>query len=89
MIANLAPARTAELTALWEKGDTRGARDAYFRLLPLCRAMFLETNPIPVKTALALMGKLEGGFRLPLTPMAPGNVEKLSKVLELYGLERK
>jgi 4-hydroxy-tetrahydrodipicolinate synthase len=88
VIANLVPAQSAELITLWEKGDTKGARDAYFRLLPLCRAMFLETNPIPVKTALALVGKLEGGFRLPMTPMAQANVDQLAKVMEGYGFKR-
>jgi len=88
VIANLVPDKLAELIKLWEKGDSVGARAAYYRLLPLCRAMFLETNPIPVKTALALTGKLKEGFRLPMTSMAPANVEKLVKVLEGYGLKR-
>lgn len=88
VIANLVPDKLAELMELWEKGDSTGARDAYYHLLPLCRAMFLETNPIPVKTALALTGKLKEGFRLPMTSMAPANVEKLAKVLESYGLKR-
>ena len=87
VIANLVPAESAELVGLWLKGDTEGARAAYFRLLPICRAMFIETNPIPVKTALSLMGKLEADFRLPLTPMAPENVEKLAGVLQRYGLK--
>ncbi|HDR15259.1 MAG TPA: 4-hydroxy-tetrahydrodipicolinate synthase [Desulfobacteraceae bacterium] len=88
VIANLVPGELAELMKLWEKGDSTGAREAYYRLLPLCRAMFLETNPIPVKTALALTGKLTEGFRLPLTSMARSNVEKLVKVLDGYGLKR-
>lgn len=88
VIANLVPDKLAELIKLWEKGDSDGAREAYYHLLPLCRAMFLETNPIPVKTALALTGKLNEGFRLPMTSMAPANVEKLVKVLEGYGLKK-
>ncbi|MFO8088966.1 MAG: 4-hydroxy-tetrahydrodipicolinate synthase [Desulfatiglandaceae bacterium] len=88
VIANLVPDKLAELIKLWEKGDGVGAREAYYHLLPLCRAMFLETNPIPVKTALALTGKLKEGFRLPMTSMAPANVEKLVKVLEGYGLKK-
>jgi 4-hydroxy-tetrahydrodipicolinate synthase len=88
VIANLIPDKLAELIKLWENGDSAGAREIYYQLLPLCRAMFLETNPIPVKTALALTGKLVEGFRLPLTSMAPANVEKLLKVLDGYGLKR-
>ncbi|RPJ21927.1 MAG: 4-hydroxy-tetrahydrodipicolinate synthase, partial [Desulfobacteraceae bacterium] len=54
--------------------------------LPLCQAMFIETNPIPVKTSLALMGKIDGEMRLPLCPMAPANLEKLREALKDYGL---
>ncbi len=88
VIANLVPDKLAGLIKLWENGDSAGARKVYYQLLPLCRAMFLETNPIPVKTALALTGRLVEGFRLPLTSMAPANVEKLLKVLDGYGLKR-
>jgi 4-hydroxy-tetrahydrodipicolinate synthase len=88
VIANLVPDKLAELIRLWANGDSVGAREAYYHLLPLCRAMFLETNPIPVKTALAMTGKLQEGFRLPMTSMAPANVEKLAKVLDGYGLKR-
>jgi len=48
--------------------------------------MFLETNPIPVKVALALMGKIQNEFRLPLCPMSSGNLEKLKTALKEYGL---
>jgi 4-hydroxy-tetrahydrodipicolinate synthase len=48
--------------------------------------MFYETNPIPVKTSLALMGKIQDEMRLPLCPMAPSNLEKLKKALQEYGL---
>ena len=70
----------------WERGDVEGARALFYKLLPLCQAMFYETNPIPVKTSLALMGKIDGEIRLPMTPMAPPNLEKLKKALEAYGL---
>jgi 4-hydroxy-tetrahydrodipicolinate synthase len=62
------------------------ARELFYRLFPLCQAMFYETNPIPVKTSLALMGKIDGEMRLPLCPMAPANLEKLKKALKDYGL---
>ena len=57
-----------------------------FKLLPLIRAVFLETNPIPVKTALSLMGKCSAELRLPLTPMAEGNVKKLRQAMTDFGL---
>jgi 4-hydroxy-tetrahydrodipicolinate synthase len=53
--------------------------------MPLIRSVFLETNPIPVKTALALMGKCGGDLRLPLTPMAEGNVKRLAQALRDFG----
>jgi 4-hydroxy-tetrahydrodipicolinate synthase len=86
VIANLVPRDAAGLFDFWEKGDVEGARSLFFKLLPLCQAMFYETNPIPVKTALALMGKVDGEMRLPLVQMAPSNLEKLKKDLADYGL---
>ncbi|WP_028320089.1 4-hydroxy-tetrahydrodipicolinate synthase [Desulfatiglans anilini] len=84
--ANIAPKDTAGLIKAWETGDIPGAQALFYKLLPLCKAMFYETNPIPVKTALAMMGMIEEEFRLPLCPMAPANREKLKKALESYGL---
>jgi len=86
VVANIAPKETAAVIDSWEKGDTDKARDLFIRLFPLCRAMFLETNPVPVKTSLALMGMIEEGLRLPMAPMAESNREKLKKVLSGYGL---
>jgi len=62
------------------------ARAIFYKLFPLCQAMFFETNPIPVKTSLALMGKIQDEMRLPLCPMAPGNLDRLKKALTEYGL---
>jgi 4-hydroxy-tetrahydrodipicolinate synthase len=56
------------------------------QLIPLIRALFIETNPIPVKTALAIMGKCKGDLRLPLTPMAEGNVKMLRQAMTDAGL---
>ncbi len=86
VIANIVPRETAEMIKMWEKGDVEGARKMFFKLLPLCKAMFYETNPIPVKTALSLMGKISGELRLPLCPMRPENLEKLKNVLKQYNL---
>ncbi|MFP3911855.1 MAG: 4-hydroxy-tetrahydrodipicolinate synthase [Desulfobacteraceae bacterium] len=86
VIANIVPKENAELITLWEEGHTEGARAAFLKLFPLCQAMFFETNPIPVKTSLALMGKIGEEMRLPLYPMAPANLEKLKTVLSGFGL---
>lgn len=80
--ANVAPRLVSQMCALWEKGRFDEARKLHFKLEPLNAAMFIETNPIPVKTALALMGKIQEEFRLPLCEMAPANREKLKAVLK-------
>ena len=84
--ANIVPRDTADLVKAWEEGKIDEAKRLYYKLLPLCQAMFLETNPIPVKTSLALMGKIQEEMRLPLYQMAPANLEKLKKALSEYGL---
>lgn len=84
--ANIVPADTANLVSAWEKGNIQEARDLYYRLLPLCQAMFFETNPVPVKTSLALMGKIGDEMRLPLAPMSQANLDRLKKALKDYGL---
>jgi 4-hydroxy-tetrahydrodipicolinate synthase len=84
--ANIVPADTAAVVKAWEDGDVAQAQKNFMKILPLCKAMFYETNPIPVKSSLALMGKITGGFRLPLCEMAPANLEKLKKALTDYGL---
>lgn len=86
VVANILPKRTAELISAWEKGDREESGKIYYELLPLCQAMFYETNPVPVKTSLALMGKIQGDLRLPLAPMLESNLTKLKKVLKEYNL---
>lgn len=80
--ANVAPRAVSQMCSFWMKGQYDKARAIHYKLEPLNTAMFIETNPIPVKTALALMGKIQEEFRLPLCEMAPANREKLKKVLE-------
>jgi 4-hydroxy-tetrahydrodipicolinate synthase len=58
----------------------------FFKMLPLFKALFVETNPIPVKTALALMGRMSAEMRLPMSPAQPGTVEILKKTLSPWGL---
>jgi 4-hydroxy-tetrahydrodipicolinate synthase len=84
--ANVAPKETAQLTAACLKGNWDTGRQLQFKLIPLIRALFIETNPIPVKTALSLMGKCTGELRLPMTPMAQGNLAKLRQAMSEFGL---
>ena len=84
--ANIVPRETADMVNAWEKGDVAKTRELYYRLFPLFQAMFYETNPIPVKTSLALMGRIQDEMRLPLYPMAPANLKRLKKVLKDFGL---
>jgi 4-hydroxy-tetrahydrodipicolinate synthase len=84
--ANVAPADCAALFDAFFSGKTDEALKLHYKLEPLHTAMFLETNPIPAKTALALMGKVAEEFRLPLCPLADANKEKLKKALKDYGL---
>ncbi len=86
--ANVAPKLVSQMCSLWEQGKFEEARKIHFQLEPLNASMFIETNPIPVKTALAIMGKIKEEFRLPLCEMAPGNKEKLRSVLKSYKLVR-
>ncbi len=84
--ANVMPQKVAELCREAEQGRIEEARKLHYYLEPLNAAMFIETNPIPVKTALAMMGRIQEELRLPLCEMAPQNREKLRNVLSQYGL---
>ena len=87
-VANIVPKEMSDLTRACLKGDWETGRKLQFKLMPLIRAVFLETNPIPIKTALALMGKCRGDLRLPLTTMSEGNVKKLREAMTDSGLLR-
>jgi 4-hydroxy-tetrahydrodipicolinate synthase len=86
VVANIEPEDTSNMIIEWEKGNIEEAKRLYYKLLPLCQAMFYETNPVPVKTSLALMGKVGDEMRLPLAPLSQANLEKLKKALKAYGL---
>jgi len=86
VIANIVPRETADLVHAALEGDWKRARDLHFRLFPLARAAFLETNPIPIKEAMAMAGMLEPEFRLPMCRMSDANREKLRAILKPYGL---
>ncbi|MFC1632064.1 4-hydroxy-tetrahydrodipicolinate synthase [Candidatus Omnitrophota bacterium] len=86
VVANIVPDQSAELIKQFEQGNIAEAKKIYYRLLPLIKAMFIETNPIPVKTAMGLMGLIKPELRLPLCPMLAKNEEKLKTVLKQYKL---
>jgi 4-hydroxy-tetrahydrodipicolinate synthase len=86
VVANIVPKDVAELTHAFLNGDWKRAREVHLKLFPLCQAMFYETNPIPVKTALAMMGKIREEFRLPMCPMTDANRKRLEAALRSYGL---
>lgn len=79
--SNVAPRLMAELYDTYVIGEISRARDIHYHLWPLFQALFLETNPIPAKTALAMMKKIREEFRLPLCPMADANRKVLARTL--------
>ncbi|ADH60553.1 dihydrodipicolinate synthase [Thermoanaerobacter mathranii subsp. mathranii str. A3] len=84
--ANIIPAKIHEMTTAYLNGDIEKARNMQLELNPLNKALFIETNPIPVKTAMNLMGFNVGPLRLPLVEMSDKNLEYLKSVLSKYGL---
>jgi 4-hydroxy-tetrahydrodipicolinate synthase len=85
-VANIVPREMSRLTEACLKGNWEKGRDLQLKLIPLIRAVFFETNPIPIKTALALMGRCTGDLRLPLTPMSEGALKKLKQTMTGFGL---
>lgn len=85
VVANVAPRKTVAMVDAALKGDMKRARELHYELSPLVRAMFLETNPIPVKTAHKYLGLANGPLRLPLGEMAPEKEEKLKEILARLG----
>jgi 4-hydroxy-tetrahydrodipicolinate synthase len=83
---NVMPREVARLYDLAAAGQWDEARELHNYLLPMNEILFIETNPVPAKTALGLMGKITPEVRPPLAPMAPENVERLRGVLAQYGL---
>ena len=80
--SNVAPREMGDLVRAWLAGDATRAREIHYALLELMDALFVETNPIPVKTALALTGRIPGArLRLPLTEMAKANRDALEEAL--------
>jgi 4-hydroxy-tetrahydrodipicolinate synthase len=84
--ANVAPAEMVEMVNAFRAGDLPRARAIHLRLLPLFSVLFCETNPIPVKAAVAEMGRISDEIRLPLTEITQPNRERLKVVLKEFGL---
>lgn len=86
VVANETPGPMSAMVNAALNGDLEKAREMHYRLLPLMNINFVESSPIPVKTALAMMGLIEENFRLPLVPITSGNREKVRAILESLGL---
>jgi 4-hydroxy-tetrahydrodipicolinate synthase len=86
VIANIVPRETSEMVHAALDNDWKRARELHYKLFPLARAAFLETNPIPIKEMMAMAGIVEPEFRLPMCRMGDANREKLRAILTSYGL---
>ncbi len=86
VVANIAPSDIAEMCNAFHAGNLELARKLHYKTYPLAVNLFIETNPIPAKTSLKLMGKLNGKVRLPLAPLSPMNLEVLRDTLTDTGL---
>ena len=84
--ANEIPAEMAQMVEAAERGDFAAARAVHARILPLMSINFVESNPLPVKSAMAAMGLLEEVYRLPMVPPTPASQEKINGVLKELGL---
>jgi 4-hydroxy-tetrahydrodipicolinate synthase len=85
VVSNATPRLMAQLCDKMKAGDVSGARDIHFRLLPWMRAAFIESNPLPAKAALAMMGRLGNVLRLPLVPMSDTNANAVRAALVTAG----
>jgi len=84
--SNEIPAEMSRLVELVEQGDFAAARSQHQRLLPLLMVNFIESNPIPVKSAMASMGLLDEVYRLPMVPPRPASKQRIDAVLQALGL---
>jgi 4-hydroxy-tetrahydrodipicolinate synthase len=89
VISNLLPAEVKKVVTLWNEGNTAEAKKQFYRLLPVCRAMFLETNPVGIKAAMAMADICDEDLRLPLVRLSDENRAKLRTTLLDYGVKLK
>jgi 4-hydroxy-tetrahydrodipicolinate synthase len=86
VIANILPRDTHNLCEYWFRGDVKKAQELHLKMFHLVKALFIETNPIPIKAAMGMLGLCSDELRLPLVPMEEKNREKLYQALKNYGL---
>jgi 4-hydroxy-tetrahydrodipicolinate synthase len=86
VIANIAPADVSAMVDAFNAGDMKKAKELHYKMTPMVASLFIEVNPVPVKAALNLMGKIDYEVRLPLAKMSDANYEKLKKQMQAYGL---
>lgn len=88
VVANILPQETHDICQKYLDGDTAGALKLQLDMLELINNLFIEVNPVPVKTAMQMLGYTVGNLRLPLAPMEEKNSEILRKSLESYGVRK-
>ena len=86
VLANVVPREVADMCNAFKTGDLQTAQQIHHQTMQLALDLFIDTNPIPVKTALQIMGKLNGRMRLPLAPMSDDTLEVLRQTMENTGL---
>jgi 4-hydroxy-tetrahydrodipicolinate synthase len=86
VVANIIPGKVHGLVQSFLDGHIDRSREIHFEIMDLCKAMFIETNPIPVKTSMAMMGMIDEEWRLPLCEMSDAGRTRLEQVLRRYGL---
>jgi 4-hydroxy-tetrahydrodipicolinate synthase len=86
VLANVAPREVADMCNAFKTGDLQTAQQIHHQTMQLALDLFIDTNPIPVKTALQMMGKLNGRMRLPLAPMSDDTLEVLRQTMKNTGL---
>jgi 4-hydroxy-tetrahydrodipicolinate synthase len=86
VLANILPREVEEVIRKFEAGEIESARELHLKLYPLIKTMFIETNPIPIKTAMSMLGMISEEFRLPMSEISPQNRERLREMLIKYGL---
>ncbi len=87
VVANIIPSDVKLMIDLFNKGDIKAAREINRKMFPLIKAMFIETNPIPVKAAMAMLGMISPEIRLPMTEPSDENKARIKKAIIDYGLK--
>ncbi|MCL2389099.1 MAG: 4-hydroxy-tetrahydrodipicolinate synthase [Elusimicrobia bacterium] len=87
VLSNIIPQDVVSMVKAFKVGDTKKAKELHLKMLPLAKAMFIETNPQPIKTAMSLLGHCEAEVRLPMCEMEEANKAKLVEALKNYGLK--